>query len=67
VSDRFDEMALDWWIKDDLDAETTIGELAALLRKVHDEAIEAAIGKTTCGSCCDKPREWIRALKAGGK
>ena len=53
----------------DFPREVTIelANLAALLRKVHDEAIEAAIGKTTCGSCCDKPREWIRALKAGGK
>lgn len=74
MSDRFDEMAravLSSRIVRSADGDVeyylSTSNLAALLRKVHDEAIEAAIGKTTCGSCCDKPREWIRALKAGGK
>lgn len=62
MADRFDEMAREWLDGNDSDVDAS---LAALLRKVHDEAIEKAANlvqerKHGVGNCTDYnfTREW---------
>ena len=83
MADRFDEMARDWLPGPNQDSDMCANEsldavaarLAALLRKVHDEAIEAAaadaecmLEDAPCPRCDEEIDEWRCAtgLNVGG-